>query len=172
MKLLELTTFHQNACGILLLKIPQNIFHAKFLTACVIFFFFLHQQCAYTLRTCYCASVTFTTRTLFFCLSAWRENGHLTKNASICFLYWQWPEHQTTPPLKIFSLNIFHKKFSWYMYQNWPLFPFFCSAGMASHPPIPISELADHTERLKANDNLKFSQEYEVGMLIIFPWKS
>jgi len=43
---------------------------------------------------------------------------------------------------------------------------------MASHPPVPISELADHTERLKANDNLKFSQEYEVGMLIICPWKS
>lgn len=36
---------------------------------------------------------------------------------------------------------------------------------MASHPPIPILELADHIERLKANDNLKFSQEYEV----IFP---
>lgn len=33
---------------------------------------------------------------------------------------------------------------------------------MASHPPIPILELADHIERLKANDNLKFSQEYEV----------
>uniref|UniRef100_A0AAQ5XYL6 Receptor-type tyrosine-protein phosphatase delta n=1 Tax=Amphiprion ocellaris TaxID=80972 RepID=A0AAQ5XYL6_AMPOC len=42
-----------------------------------------------------------------------------------------------------------------------PLFLFLCSAGMASHPPIPISELADHIERLKANDNLKFSQEYE-----------
>uniref|UniRef100_A0AAQ4PTX0 Receptor-type tyrosine-protein phosphatase delta n=1 Tax=Gasterosteus aculeatus aculeatus TaxID=481459 RepID=A0AAQ4PTX0_GASAC len=33
--------------------------------------------------------------------------------------------------------------------------------SMASHPPVPISELADHSERLKANDNLKFSQEYE-----------
>ncbi|XP_071757907.1 protein tyrosine phosphatase receptor type Db isoform X7 [Centroberyx gerrardi] len=33
--------------------------------------------------------------------------------------------------------------------------------SMASHPPVPISELADHIERLKANDNLKFSQEYE-----------
>ncbi|XP_071264368.1 protein tyrosine phosphatase receptor type Db [Salvelinus alpinus] len=37
----------------------------------------------------------------------------------------------------------------------------FQTPGMASHPPIPISELADHLERLKANDNLKFSQEYE-----------
>lgn len=35
--------------------------------------------------------------------------------------------------------------------------------GMASHPPIPIMDLADHQERLKANDNLKFSQEYEVS---------
>lgn len=34
---------------------------------------------------------------------------------------------------------------------------------MASHPPIPIMDLADHLERLKANDNLKFSQEYEVN---------
>lgn len=43
---------------------------------------------------------------------------------------------------------------------------------MASHPPVPISELADHIERLKANDNLKFSQEYEVGLLIICSRKS
>ncbi|KAM4049318.1 receptor-type tyrosine-protein phosphatase delta isoform 29-T29 [Anomaloglossus baeobatrachus] len=35
------------------------------------------------------------------------------------------------------------------------------SSSMANHPPIPIMELADHIERLKANDNLKFSQEYE-----------
>ncbi|XP_064146584.1 receptor-type tyrosine-protein phosphatase delta isoform X10 [Loxodonta africana] len=35
------------------------------------------------------------------------------------------------------------------------------SSSMASHPPIPVLELADHIERLKANDNLKFSQEYE-----------
>uniref|UniRef100_A0A4W6D616 protein-tyrosine-phosphatase n=1 Tax=Lates calcarifer TaxID=8187 RepID=A0A4W6D616_LATCA len=34
-------------------------------------------------------------------------------------------------------------------------------AGMMNHPPIPISELAEHTELLKANDNLKLSQEYE-----------
>uniref|UniRef100_A0A670KHT1 protein-tyrosine-phosphatase n=1 Tax=Podarcis muralis TaxID=64176 RepID=A0A670KHT1_PODMU len=37
----------------------------------------------------------------------------------------------------------------------------FQTPGMLSHPPIPISELADHTEHLKANDNLKLSQEYE-----------
>ncbi|XP_029310595.1 receptor-type tyrosine-protein phosphatase S isoform X18 [Cottoperca gobio] len=34
-------------------------------------------------------------------------------------------------------------------------------SSMASHPQIPIMDLADHLERLKANDNLKFSQEYE-----------
>ena len=34
---------------------------------------------------------------------------------------------------------------------------------MMNHPPIPISELAEHTELLKANDNLKLSQEYEVS---------
>ncbi|XP_065806737.1 receptor-type tyrosine-protein phosphatase delta isoform X13 [Labrus bergylta] len=34
-------------------------------------------------------------------------------------------------------------------------------SSMANHPPIPIMDLADHQERLKANDNLKFSQEYE-----------
>uniref|UniRef100_A0A3B4AUV8 Receptor-type tyrosine-protein phosphatase delta n=1 Tax=Periophthalmus magnuspinnatus TaxID=409849 RepID=A0A3B4AUV8_9GOBI len=37
----------------------------------------------------------------------------------------------------------------------------FQTPGMASHPPVSLSELADHIERLKANDNLKFSQEYE-----------
>ncbi|XP_037912845.1 tyrosine-protein phosphatase Lar isoform X5 [Hermetia illucens] len=37
----------------------------------------------------------------------------------------------------------------------------FQTPGMISHPPIPISEFANHVERLKANDNLKFSQEYE-----------
>ncbi|KAM7354360.1 tyrosine-protein phosphatase Lar isoform 4-T8 [Cochliomyia hominivorax] len=37
----------------------------------------------------------------------------------------------------------------------------FQTPGMISHPPIPISEFANHVERLKANDNQKFSQEYE-----------
>ncbi|XP_061620678.1 receptor-type tyrosine-protein phosphatase S isoform X34 [Phyllopteryx taeniolatus] len=34
-------------------------------------------------------------------------------------------------------------------------------SSMASHPPIPVMDLAEHLEHLKANDNLKFSQEYE-----------
>lgn len=34
---------------------------------------------------------------------------------------------------------------------------------MLSHPPIPITDMAEHTERLKANDSLKLSQEYEVS---------
>ncbi|CAB1314274.1 unnamed protein product, partial [Coregonus sp. 'balchen'] len=33
--------------------------------------------------------------------------------------------------------------------------------SMMNHPPIPIAELAEHTDLLKANDNLKLSQEYE-----------
>ncbi|XP_065118392.1 receptor-type tyrosine-protein phosphatase S-like isoform X3 [Paramisgurnus dabryanus] len=37
----------------------------------------------------------------------------------------------------------------------------FQTPGMMSHPPIPITELPEHTERLKANDNLHLSQEYE-----------
>uniref|UniRef100_A0AAZ1Y1E6 protein-tyrosine-phosphatase n=1 Tax=Oreochromis aureus TaxID=47969 RepID=A0AAZ1Y1E6_OREAU len=37
----------------------------------------------------------------------------------------------------------------------------FQTPGMMSHPPIPISELAEHIELLKANDNLRLSQEYE-----------
>ncbi|XP_048383325.1 receptor-type tyrosine-protein phosphatase S isoform X38 [Stegostoma tigrinum] len=52
------------------------------------------------------------------------------------------PSHHPTDPVELRRLN-------------------FQTPGMANHPPIPISELADHIERLKANDNLKFSQEYE-----------
>ncbi|XP_051554789.1 receptor-type tyrosine-protein phosphatase delta-like isoform X30 [Myxocyprinus asiaticus] len=52
------------------------------------------------------------------------------------------PSHHPTDPVELRRLN-------------------FQTPGMASHPPIPIMELADHIERLKANDNLKFSQEYE-----------
>ncbi|XP_051554731.1 receptor-type tyrosine-protein phosphatase F-like isoform X8 [Myxocyprinus asiaticus] len=33
--------------------------------------------------------------------------------------------------------------------------------GMREHPPISVCDLADHIERLKANDALRFSQEYE-----------
>ncbi|XP_074060017.1 receptor-type tyrosine-protein phosphatase S isoform X7 [Macrotis lagotis] len=39
--------------------------------------------------------------------------------------------------------------------------PEFHFESMLSHPPIPITEMAEHTEHLKANDNLKLSQEYE-----------
>ncbi|XP_053559154.1 receptor-type tyrosine-protein phosphatase S isoform X3 [Bombina bombina] len=37
----------------------------------------------------------------------------------------------------------------------------FQTPGMLNHPPIPIADLSEHTEHLKANDNLKLSQEYE-----------
>ncbi|XP_028330191.1 receptor-type tyrosine-protein phosphatase delta isoform X36 [Gouania willdenowi] len=52
------------------------------------------------------------------------------------------PLHHPTDPVELRRLN-------------------FQTPGMASHPPIPIMDLSDHLERLKANDNLKFSQEYE-----------
>ena len=32
---------------------------------------------------------------------------------------------------------------------------------MISHPPIPVADLEDHVERLRANDGARFSQEYE-----------
>ncbi|XP_067423943.1 receptor-type tyrosine-protein phosphatase F isoform X6 [Emydura macquarii macquarii] len=34
-------------------------------------------------------------------------------------------------------------------------------SSMRDHPPIPVTDLADNSDRLKANDGLKFSQEYE-----------
>ncbi|KAJ0058874.1 hypothetical protein NL108_001113, partial [Boleophthalmus pectinirostris] len=40
-------------------------------------------------------------------------------------------------------------------------FILFSQLGMREHPPITVADLADHIERLKANDGLKFSQEYE-----------
>ena len=43
-----------------------------------------------------------------------------------------------------------------------------CNAGMMSHPQVPISELAEHIELLKANDNLRLSQEYEVRNRLLF----
>jgi receptor-type tyrosine-protein phosphatase F len=32
---------------------------------------------------------------------------------------------------------------------------------MISHPPIPTLDFNDHVERLKANEGIRFSQEYE-----------
>nr|XP_060629306.1 receptor-type tyrosine-protein phosphatase F isoform X8 [Anolis sagrei ordinatus] len=34
-------------------------------------------------------------------------------------------------------------------------------SSMRDHPPIPVTDLSDNIDRLKANDGLKFSQEYE-----------
>lgn len=36
-----------------------------------------------------------------------------------------------------------------------------------THPPIHVDEFAEHLERLKAADNYKFSQEYEVSHRVI-----
>ncbi|XP_055488587.1 receptor-type tyrosine-protein phosphatase S-like isoform X13 [Leucoraja erinacea] len=66
------------------------------------------------------------------------------------------PSHHPTDPVELRRLN-FQTPGSGVSSYHGNLH----STSMASHPPIPISELADHIERLKANDNLKFSQEYE-----------
>lgn len=106
-------------------------------------------------------------------LSVHRETDHLTttKNTfSSAHCTDLGPNTKQEPPLRFLTPNIFHQKV--YMYINQFFFCYLCLTGMASHPPVSISEMADHIERLKANDNLKFSQEYEVGMLITGPWKS
>lgn len=56
----------------------------------------------------------------------------------------------------------FHVQFECRNSHMWllPSLPF--PPGMREHPPIPVIDLADHIERLKANDGLRFSQEYEV----------
>nr|XP_051714078.1 receptor-type tyrosine-protein phosphatase delta isoform X20 [Oryctolagus cuniculus] len=66
------------------------------------------------------------------------------------------PSHHPTDPVELRRLN-FQTPGSDDSGYPGNLHP----SSMASHPPIPILELADHIERLKANDNLKFSQEYE-----------
>uniref|UniRef100_A0A9J8D3I0 Receptor-type tyrosine-protein phosphatase S n=1 Tax=Cyprinus carpio carpio TaxID=630221 RepID=A0A9J8D3I0_CYPCA len=68
------------------------------------------------------------------------------------------PSHHPTDPVELRRLN-FQTPGKSSLTPG--LFVCLLSAGMASHPPIPVMELADHIERLKANDNLKFSQEYE-----------
>ncbi|KAG9480695.1 hypothetical protein GDO78_012253 [Eleutherodactylus coqui] len=52
------------------------------------------------------------------------------------------PPHHPTDPVEMRRIN-------------------FQTPGMLNHPPIPIADLSEHTEHLKANDNLKLSQEYE-----------
>ncbi|XP_072373302.1 receptor-type tyrosine-protein phosphatase delta-like isoform X13 [Scyliorhinus torazame] len=66
------------------------------------------------------------------------------------------PSHHPTDPVELRRLN-FQTPGSGVSSYHGNLH----STSMTNHPPIPISELADHIERLKANDNLKFSQEYE-----------
>ncbi|XP_076849175.1 receptor-type tyrosine-protein phosphatase delta isoform X5 [Brachyhypopomus gauderio] len=66
------------------------------------------------------------------------------------------PSHHPTDPVELRRLNFQTPGSSASGYpSNLHL------SSMSTHPPIPIMDLADHLERLKANDNLKFSQEYE-----------
>ncbi|XP_060917444.1 protein tyrosine phosphatase receptor type Db isoform X5 [Labrus mixtus] len=64
--------------------------------------------------------------------------------------------HHPTDPVELRRINFQTPAYRVSVYRGYRRL-----SSMASHPPIPISEMADHIERLKANDNLKFSQEYE-----------
>ncbi|XP_027138826.1 protein tyrosine phosphatase receptor type Db isoform X8 [Larimichthys crocea] len=64
--------------------------------------------------------------------------------------------HHPTDPVELRRINFQTPAYRVSVYRGYRRL-----SSMASHPPVPISEMADHIERLKANDNLKFSQEYE-----------
>ncbi|XP_077381826.1 receptor-type tyrosine-protein phosphatase delta-like isoform X24 [Festucalex cinctus] len=64
--------------------------------------------------------------------------------------------HHPTDPVELRRINFQTPAYCVSVYRGYRRL-----SSMASHPPVPISELADNIERLKANDNLKFSQEYE-----------
>ncbi|XP_028306224.1 protein tyrosine phosphatase receptor type Db isoform X19 [Gouania willdenowi] len=64
--------------------------------------------------------------------------------------------HHPTDPVELRRINFQTPAYRVSVYRGYRRL-----SSMASHPPVPISELTDHIERLKANDNLKFSQEYE-----------
>ncbi|XP_019717483.1 receptor-type tyrosine-protein phosphatase delta-like isoform X15 [Hippocampus comes] len=64
--------------------------------------------------------------------------------------------HHPTDPVELRRINFQTPAYRVSVYRGYRRL-----SSMASHPPVPISELADNIERLKANDNLKFSQEYE-----------
>lgn len=58
-----------------------------------------------------------------------------------------------------FKLRLYHKIALIVLLVWYP-----CSVsvtGMQSHPPIPVMQLSAHIDHLRAQDNLKFSQEYE-----------
>jgi len=42
----------------------------------------------------------------------------------------------------------------------------FKTAAMVAHPPVPMSQLAQHIENLRSDDNLRFSQEYEASTTV------
>ncbi|CAL9700302.1 unnamed protein product [Knipowitschia caucasica] len=64
--------------------------------------------------------------------------------------------HHPTDPVELRRINFQTPAYRVSVYRGYRRL-----SSMASHPPVSLSELADHIERLKANDNLKFSQEYE-----------
>ncbi|XP_072318765.1 protein tyrosine phosphatase receptor type Db isoform X15 [Eucyclogobius newberryi] len=64
--------------------------------------------------------------------------------------------HHPTDPVELRRINFQTPAYRVSVYRGYRRL-----SSMASHPTVSLSELADHIERLKANDNLKFSQEYE-----------
>ncbi|XP_037117969.1 receptor-type tyrosine-protein phosphatase delta-like isoform X16 [Syngnathus acus] len=64
--------------------------------------------------------------------------------------------HHPTDPVELRRINFQTPAYRVSVYRGYRRL-----SSMTSHPPVPVSELADNIERLKANDNLKFSQEYE-----------
>uniref|UniRef100_A0A8C7C9W6 protein-tyrosine-phosphatase n=1 Tax=Oncorhynchus kisutch TaxID=8019 RepID=A0A8C7C9W6_ONCKI len=71
--------------------------------------------------------------------------------------------HHPTDPVEMRRINFQTTGMAW---RRLTAFVLLSYPGMMSHPPIPIAELAEHTDLLKANDNLKLSQEYEVSGLV------
>ncbi|XP_046900399.1 protein tyrosine phosphatase receptor type Db [Hypomesus transpacificus] len=64
--------------------------------------------------------------------------------------------HHPTDPVELRRINFQTPGYRVSVYRGYRRL-----STMTCHPPVPMSELEEHVERLKANDNLKFSQEYE-----------
>lgn len=71
--------------------------------------------------------------------------------------------HPVVQPVFVFiCVNVTYKEKKSLTLLSVPCLVFFFVPGMREHPPITVANLSDHIERLKANDGLRFSQEYEV----------
>lgn len=126
-------------------KIPQNIFHAKFLTACVIFFFFfyLHQQCCiYSEDMLLCLSNFHNTHiVLSVCLE---RKWSLNKKKNLTSIASSTDYGKTTKQhllWKSLLLTFFQQKLSWYLSWN-GLFFFLFFARQAWQVTRPFPSLS------------------------------